>query len=179
MEDNIEYAPAADLPVFNKPELPDSSYLVLLANTPYANNGCGGTGIFKLPLNRITPGSTLQSGLYSVSGGGTSVAIPTNQVVPAYITNTLPNMVRVANANNATTKAKFLILSVDPNDSTRYVIQSDGFYTFPEGHNYTIGLQYYLAEGTESGKVTTVPPAIAQPLFYVVDQVTILINIGG
>lgn len=177
--ENIEYIPSSDVPVYGLPELPDNGYVLLLANSPYANNGCGGSGIFKLPLNRITPGGSLQTGLYSLFGGGATVAIPDRQVVPAYLTATMPNMIQAANANSLTSKAKFLILSVDANDSSRYIIQSSGFYTFPEGHNYVIGQQYYLADGADSGRVTTVPPANAQPIFYVLDRLSILINIGA
>jgi len=83
--------------------------------------------------------------------------------VPAYLSTSIPHAVTGAKADNLTTMAKFMVISVDPNDSARYIVQGNGIYKFPSAHGYTPSLQYYLSD-TVAGGVTTVPPVNAQPI---------------
>ena len=167
---------STDVPVYSQPELPEKAYLPIFVEMKSPT--CVGTelNLFNLPLDRVTPGGTFQTNTYSLTGNGAVITVPDKQVVPAFVGSTLPHLLTQADASAAVTKARVLILGVDPNDSTRYIVQASGFYSFPVNHAYIIGYQYYLSDTT--GQVSTTPGTINQPLFYVVDQKTIQINLG-
>lgn len=163
-----------ELPLYNRATLPQSGQLILLVEEP--NNDCGGkmSGAYRLPLDRITPGSTFQSNTYSLDPANPGIVVPDDEVVPAYVETFSPFNVMRAQADDSTTKAKFLIIANDQNIDENYIIQSSGYLAFKAVHSYQVGQTYYLSATTPGG-VTTTPPADAQPLFYVVDQKTIQI----
>lgn len=167
---------AEDVPIFNEPTLPDQAYIpfVVAQDDPT----CGGDflALYHLPMRRLTPGGTLQSNTHSVAGNGYSGTVPAGQVIPAFVTPSGGNPITLASAEDATHLADFLVLSKDDNIAGNYIVQNSGFYVFPEGHGYAVGLQYYLSNTT--GQVSTTPGTKSQKLFRVIDAVTISINIG-
>lgn len=173
----IEAIDSTDVPVYSMPELPEVAYFPMFVETD--DPSCGGKtlDVFNLPLNRVTPGGTFQTNTYSLAGNGSALVVPNNQVVPAYVKTTLPHDVTRAVATSNTTLAKFLVLAKDANDSTRFITQGNGYYSFPINHNYIIGYTYYLSDTI--GEVSTTPGTVNQPLFYVMDQKTIQILIGA
>lgn len=133
---------------------------------------------FRLPIERIIAGGDLNKIQYSVNKRTADIEIPRTQVVPVFIAG--PNLpLEKAVADHADNKAKFLAVSADPNNADNVIIQSTGFLVFPRTHAYQIGKTYYLHQ-LNAGEVTSVKPAsgIAQPLFSVVDELTIAIQIG-
>lgn len=162
---------------WNKPELPEGSELLLFINS---NDDCGTLdNIYRLPLSRITPGSAFQQNTYSVYAPSGSTAAPATgvyKVIPAYTNINEPHTINAAKADSQTTLAKYLVIGEDPNATDRVYIQSSGYYTFPSAHIYKdfIGKTFYVSD-TVPGEVVSTAPAIAQPVFLVIDATTIQI----
>jgi hypothetical protein len=177
--DDAENIDSADLPLYSGANLPPTGKLILLVDQPDYDNGGQISAAYRIPLSRIVPGNAPQSVVYSLNDPDAGITVPDETVVPGYIEGFGSFNLKRAIATDSTTKAKFLIVSTDQNIDDNYIIQADGFYAFPTVHGYTPGNTYYLSD-TAAGGVTNTPPAgIAQPLFYVVDQKTILVTIGA
>ena len=178
---DIEQLNSDDLPIYNKSTLPSDANLILLVDEE--NYDFGGTlqAAYRLPLDRVVPNNTKQGVTYSLHANGDAgadIAIADGTVVPAYVEAFDPYETKRAQASSITTKAQFLIISLDQNVDDNYVIQSSGFYTFPDTHNYDIGKTYYLSDSAAGGVTDVEPVSIIQPLFKVIDERTILVNIG-
>lgn len=169
---------SGDLPVYDKPSLPESGKLILLAEQPDYDNGGKVVAAYQLPLSRVVPGSAAQSVVYSLNDPDAGIVVPEQAVVPGYVEGFGNFALKRAIATSATTKARFLIIGNDPNIDGNYILQGTGFYAFPTVHNYVPGNVYYLSDTAEGGVTNDSPSGIAQPLFYVVDQKTILLMIG-
>lgn len=178
----IEQVNSDDLPLYDKPTLPDDAFLILLANEQ--NFDFGGTiqNAYRLDLDRIVPNNTKQGVTYSVLAtgqDGADISIPDGSVVPAYVESFDPYEVKRAQAIvPGVTKAQFLIISLNQNVDNSYIIQSSGFYTFPTTHNYDIGKTYYLSDSAAGGVTDVAPSGVVQQLFQVIDERTISIRIG-
>ena len=163
---------------WNKPELPEGSELLLFVNS--SSDACADLdNIYRLPLGRILPGSAFQQNTYSVyapTGSLTPPATTALKVIPAYTDINQPYTINAAKADSSTTLAKYLVIGEDPNATDRVYIQSSGYYTFPSAHIYKdfIGKTFYVSD-TVPGEVVSTAPAIAQPVFLVIDATTIQI----
>ena len=168
---------AGDLPIFSEPQIPEDAYLILLTEGVDYEAGGKFQAAFRLPIERVTGASgTASSGTHSVYAPAAGITVPENKVVPAFRESFGIFQLRRAQANNLSTLAQFLIVADDVNVDNSYIVASNGFYQFPGSHGYLVGQKYYLDE-SNPGQVTTSPPAIAQELFTVIDNRTILINI--
>lgn len=177
--EDTEQIESADLPEYNQATLPATGKLILLVDQPDYNQGGQVSVAYRLPLSRVVPGSAPQSVLYSINDPDAGITIPDQTVVPAYVESFGTFDLKRAIASSSTTKARFLIVGVDQNIDGNYIIQGSGFYSFPTVHGYAPGTTYYLSDSVAGGITSTAPSGIAQPLFYVVDQKTILINVGA
>jgi hypothetical protein len=175
---DTEQIESSDLPVYDKATLPTDAKLILLVDQPDYDNGGQVNVAYRLPLSRVMPGSAPQHVAYSLSDVDAGITIPDEEIVPAYVESFGNFDLKRAQANSSTTKAKFLIVGLDPNVDGSYIIQGSGFFSFPTVHGYNVGQTYYLSDSTPGGVTTTPPSGIAQPLFTAVDQKTILIQIG-
>lgn len=171
----IRAIPLDQIPVWGESKVPVDSYLIMMANVYVEQYGCKIPAAYRLPISRLTPGSTLQSNTYSLAGNGFNQEIPVNKVVPAYVYSTSPNDIRVANSSDKTTLAQFLVLTKDTDVTGNYIVQSSGSYTFANGHEYIVGKDYYL--GADGFPTTERPDTNAQKLFSVLDSTTIMIDI--
>lgn len=171
----IRAIPLDQIPVWGESKVPADSYLIMMTNVYVEQYGCKIPAAYRLPISRLTPGSTLQSNTYSLAGNGFNQEIPVNKVVPAYVYSTSPNDIRVANSSDKTTLAQFLILTKDTDVTGNYIVQSSGSYTFTNGHEYIVGKDYYL--GADGFPTTERPDTNAQKLFSVLDSTTIMIDI--
>lgn len=176
---DTEQIESSDLPLYDKATLPGTGKLVLLVDQPDYDNGGQVTVAYQLPLSRVVPGSAPQSVAYSLNDPDAGITIPDETVVPGYVEGFGSFDLKRAIATSSTTKARFLIVGIDQNIDGNYIIQGTGFYSFPTVHGYTPGNTYYLSDTAAGGVTNTPPSGIAQPLFYVVDQKTILITIGA
>lgn len=167
-----------ELPVWTGPTIPTDAQLIMLVQEQ--NFDFGGTleAAYKLDINKIVANNAIQGNTYTVVDEEASITVPTGTVVPGYVESFDPFHLKRAQASSNTTKARFVILKVNPNVDGGYLVQANGFYTFPEEHDYAVGMTYYLSDSAPGGVTTTAPSGIAQPVFSVVDNRTIRISIG-
>lgn len=153
------------LPLYNEAVLPDDLDLIGGSNELYQS--------WRIPVKLILPGGTLNPSTYTIPLNSTEVEVPKSQVVPIYIPNSLSAAEPAIAAAGQTATA--LAIS---KDDTNLVIQNSGFLKFSRPHMYEVGKTYYLSQ-EDAGEVISVRPSagIIQPLFSVVDQLTIAINI--
>lgn len=153
------------LPLYNEAVLPDDLDLIGGSNELYQS--------WRIPVKLILPGGTLNPSTYTIPLNSTEVEVPKSQVVPVYIPNSLSAAEPAIAAAGQTATA--LAIS---KDDTNLVIQNSGFLKFSRPHMYEVGKTYYLSQ-ENAGEVISVRPraGIIQPLFSVVDQLTIAINI--
>ena len=133
---------------------------------------------YRLPIERILAGGDLNKIQYTLNKRTADIEVPRTQVIPVFVPG--PDLpVEKAIAIDEESKAKYLVVSADPNNADNLIIQNTGFLVFPRTHAYQVGKTYYLHQ-SNPGEVTSVKPAsgIVQPLFSVVDELTISINIG-
>lgn len=162
--------PWTGLPVFQKAEL------------PYDLEFIGGSDeegkAWRVPVQRILPGGDLNPLRYNIPKKTADIVIPRGQVLPVYIPNSV-DPVALALADDGET-AQALAVAEDPNDVEQLVLQQTGFMTFPRTHMYTVGKTYYLSQAV-AGEVVSVRPVsgIVQPLFTVIDELTLAIHVQG
>lgn len=170
---------SSDLPVYDKPQLPTNGHIILLTEEP--NYGPDGGKIqlaYQLPLDRLVPNNAVQKVSYSLQSVSSDINVPSATVVPAYVETFEPYTIQRANGSDDTTRAQFLIVGLNPNIDDSYIIQKDGYYSFPTVHNYEVGQKYYLSPTVNGGVTTTPPPDNPQVLFLPVDRKTIQILLG-
>ena len=133
---------------------------------------------YRLPIERILAGGDLNKIQYTLNKRTADIEVPRTQVIPVFVPG--PDLpVEKAVGSSEDTTAKYLAVSADPNNTDNLIIQNTGFLVFPRTHAYQVGKTYYLHQANP-GEVTSVKPTsgIVQPLFSVVDELTISINIG-
>lgn len=179
MNDEIEQVNSQDLPIWDKNYLPESAEIIMLVEEQNFDYGGNISAAYRLQMDRIVANNTRQGNVFTITDLEAGITIPEGTVVPAYVESFEPYHLKRSQASSITTKARFMIISRNQNVDGGYVVQSSGYYSFNEPHAYSVGQTYYLSDSA-SGGVTTVPPSgIVQPLFYVVDALTIQITIGA
>ena len=154
------------LPLYKEAQLPDDLDLIGGSNEQYHS--------WRIPVKMILPGGTLNPSTYTIPLNSTEVEVPKSQVVPIYI----PNSLSAAEPALATVGQTAIALAI-AKDDTNLIIQNSGLLKFARPHMYEVGKTYYLSQ-EEPGEVVSVRPSagIIQPLFSVIDQLTIAINIS-
>lgn len=173
---NIEEGPVTQvmpwtgLPMYKSAELPED--LEFIAGSDEEGKA------WRVPVQRILPGGDLNPLRYSVPKKTAIIEIPRGQVLPVFIPNAVePVEKALADDGQA---AQALAVAEDPNDAEQIVLQQTGFMTFPRTHMYTVGKTYYLSQAVP-GEVVSVRPStgIIQPLFTVIDELTLAIHVQG
>lgn len=178
-DDGIIQIGSDEVPVYNKSALPADAEIIILAEEQNFDYGGLLSVAYRLPLDRIIPNSSRHNVWYSLNSPDANIAVPINSVVPAYVESFNPFELKRAQATSGgTSKAQFLIVSLDQNVDDNYILQSSGFFSFDEPHNYNIGQTYYLSDSAPGGVTDTPPPGYVQQLFVPVDPTTIRILIG-
>lgn len=167
-----------ELPIYDKPTIPADAEIIMLVEEP--NYDFGGTlsAAYRLPISRIVANNQIQGNVYTIADETAGITIAENTVVPAYVENFDPFHLKRAQASSNTTKARFLILGENVNVDGGYLVQSNGYYVFPEDHAYLVGQTYYLSDSAPGGVTNVAPGGIVQPLFHVIDSKTIQIAVG-
>lgn len=155
------------LPLLNTTELPEDLDLIGGSNQEFQS--------WRIPLKLILPNGTLNPSTYQISAANGTIEIPVGQVVPVYIPSSI-SAAEPAIANNADTTAQVLAIAADDKHIT---LQGNGFLKFARPHLYEIGKTYYLSQDVAGEVVSCRPNAgIVQPLFTVIDSLTILVNVA-
>lgn len=173
-----EQVNSTDIPHWDKTTIPESAQVIMLVDEN--NQDYGGTiqAAYRLDVDRLVANNTRQGNIYSLDAPGADISVPEGTIVPAYVESFAPYALKRAQASSQTTKAQFLIISLDQNVDDAYVVQSSGFYTFPVAHEYQVGVPYYLSDSAAGGVTTIAPVGIAQPLFTAINLTTIQVLIG-
>lgn len=162
--------PWTGLPMYKAAELPED--LEFIAGSDEEGKA------WRVPVQRILPGGELNPLRYTIPKKTSDIEIPRGQVLPVFVPNSLEPVELARGITNETAQA--LAVAEDPNDATRIVLQQTGFLTFPRTHMYTVGKTYYLSQSVP-GEVVSVRPSsgIVQPLFTVIDELTLAIHVQG
>lgn len=154
------------LPLYNESVLPDDLDLIGGSNEQYQS--------WRIPVKMILPGGTLNPSTYSIPLNYTEVVVPKSQVVPIYIPNSLAAAEPALALEGQTATA--LAIARDEDNLT---IQNSGLLKFARPHMYEVGKTYYLSQEVPGEVISVRPTAgLIQPLFSVIDQLTIAINIS-
>lgn len=122
----------------------------------------------RVPGARVMPTGNLAN-VTAIATNNPDLVVPDNQVRAGYIDlQPTGNIMRPAGTNNA---AQFLMIKNYA--INKMLIQSTGFLTFPEPHQYIVSSQYYLGE---DGEPVTDNTVTGQKLFIPLDDYTIMIN---
>lgn len=151
------------LPLIDTASLPDDLDLIGGSNKEYKS--------WRIPASYFIPGGALNNTQYKVVG---EVDIENRQVTPVYLVGNSATPVVPAQARAGETATDIAVLSEDG----EVTLMKNGYYTFARPHMYEVGKTYYLSQ-TNEGEVVSVRPSagLIQPLFSVVDQLTISINV--
>lgn len=126
---------------------------------------------WRIPATYFT-GGTLNTMKYSIAEAS---EIEARQVLPVRFSNSSTSVIIKAKAVAGETAQA---LAVESHNGTT-TIMNTGFYTFDRPHMYEVGKTYYLSQTNEGEVISTKPGAgVIQPLFSVIDQLTIAINIS-
>lgn len=177
--DDTQLLASSDVPLWNKPGIPDDATVYMTLNEADQLNGGSILATYRIGLDRIIPTNQQNSIIYSLHDDQADIAVSTAQVVPAYVESFAPYRVRRAQAvAPGTSLAQFVIVSLDQNVDNSYIVQASGFHRFSEAHNYLVGQQYYLSDSSAGGVTNVAPAGIKQRLFIPVDEFTIVFNLS-
>lgn len=122
----------------------------------------------RVPGARVMPTGNLAN-VTAIATNNEGLIVPENQVRAGYIDlQPTGNIMRPAGTSNAA-----MFLMVKNYAVNKMLIQSTGFLTFPNPHNYIVAQQYYLGE---DGEPVTDSTVTGQKLFMPLDDYTIMIN---
>lgn len=149
------------LPLLDVTNVPDDLDLIGGSNKAYQS--------WRIPASYFL-GGTLSTMKYNVA---METEIEAAQVKPVRFSSSSSSIIPAKAVTGLTAQA----LAVASEDGTT-TLMNGGFFTFDRPHMYEVGKTYYLSQ-TDEGEVISVAPGagIIQPLFSVIDQLTIAINI--
>lgn len=124
--------------------------------------------IVRVPSGKLFPNAT-QDNVTGLEINNTALTVPEEQVRAGYIANEVgANIMKYAGEGHP---AMFLMLGEYTDNVMR--VQNCGFVNIPEGHQYIIGVQYYL--GTD-GEPVTDATVTGQKLFIPVSRTKLSVN---
>lgn len=156
----------ADVAIDNLASLPD----YILAERDIADESTGNlvrTPV-RVPAFKLFPNAT-QDNVIGLEINNNALVVPENQVRAGYIDNQPgANIMKLAGVGHA---AMFLMLGGYIDNVMR--VQNTGFVNIPGGHQYIVGVQYYLGENGEPVSDSTVT---GQKLFIPVSGTVLAVN---
>lgn len=122
----------------------------------------------RVPGARVMPTGNLAN-VIAMTSNNQALEIPEKQVLAGYY-DAQPggNIMKLADSTHA---AQFLMIGNYTNG--KILIQTTGFLTFPQGHNYIPLQQYWLGE---DGQPVTDSTITGQKLFFALDDYTLNVN---
>lgn len=119
----------------------------------------------RVPGQKIWPTGN-NANVIALDANNPSLDVPEKQVLAGYL-DVAPGGTIMSLADS-THPAKFLMLGKYTDG--KMLVQANGFLTFPNGHQYIAGQQYYLSD---NGQPVT---SGEQKLFYVINDKVLLVN---
>ena len=156
----------ADVAIDNLALLPD--YILAERDIEDQPTGNIKRTIVRVPAGKLFPNAT-QDNVIGLEINNVALVVPEAQVRAGYIANEVgANVMKYAGVGHA---AMFLMLGTYTDNLMR--VQNTGFVNIPEGHNYIIGIQYYLGE---DGEPVTDSTVTGQKLFIPVSITKLAVN---
>lgn len=125
----------------------------------------------RVPSAKIFPNAN-NDNVIGLAVNNTAITVPERQVRAGYIENGVgANIMKYADASH---KATFLMLGLHTDNIMR--VQNTGFVIIPEGHQYTVGLQYYVGE---NGEPVTDSTITGQKLFKPQSSTVLAVNMDN
>lgn len=152
-----------DVDVDDLATLPD--YLIGIREVEDASTGNSIMTPVRVPTEKIAPNGNLAN-VIALDTNNSALEVPEGQVLAGYY-DYQPGGAIMSLADS-THPAQFIMLGKYTDGEM--LVQANGFLTFPNGHQYIAGQQYYL--GDEGQPVTSGE----QKLFYAVNDKIILVN---
>ena len=155
-----------ELPLLDVTNVPEDLDLIGGSNKEYQS--------YRIPASYFLPGGTMNNNQYTVATDTASIIMSDRQVTPVRPSDSLSPWVMAKAVMGET--ATDLAVAADDGSLT---IMKSGYYKFARPHTYEIGKTYYLSQTDDGEVISTRPSAgVIQPLFSVVDQLTISINVA-
>ena len=156
----------ADVAIDNLATLPD----YILAERDITDQSTGNVvrTPVRVPSAKLFPNAS-QDNVIGLEINNVAVSVPEGQVRAGYIANEIgANVMKYAGAGH---NAMFLMLGDYIENIMR--VQNTGFVNIPEGHQYIVGVQYYLGE---DGEPVTDSTVTGQKLFIPVSSTVLAVN---
>lgn len=157
-----------ELPIDNLDSLPD--YFIAERDVPDEQTGETSRGIVRVPSGKIFPNANTDN-VYALDPNNTAITVPEKQVRACYVENAVSSII-MRYADN-THPPMFLALGLY---AGMMRCQNSGVVNIPEGHNYTISQQYYVATDGTGEPVTA--STSGKKLFIPISSTKLLINMG-
>lgn len=122
----------------------------------------------RVPGARVMPTGNLAN-VTALTSNNTALEIPEKQVLAGYY-DAQPggNIMKLADSSHPA-----MFLMIDNYTNGKILVQTTGFLTFSQGHNYIPLQQYYLGD---NGQPVTDKTITGQKLFFVLDDYTLNVN---
>lgn len=138
----VRHIDSKDIPVWGEETIPQSAELLMFVTEQDQQCGQYLPFVYRLPVGFVTPNQASNQTVTTLAGNGAEITVPDGQVRACYIFNNSPNDIRLADKDGV--KPSILVLGHNKTDPEKYDVITDGVYTFPGSHGYTIGYTYYL-----------------------------------
>lgn len=152
-----------DVDVDDLTTLPD--YLIGVREVEDPSTGNSIMTPVRVPTEKIAPNGNLAN-VIALDANNSALEVPEGQVLAGYY-DYQPGGAIMSLADS-THPAKFLMLGKYADG--KMLVQANGFLTFPNGHQYIPGADYYLSD---NGQPVT---SGEQKLFYAINDKVLLVN---
>lgn len=164
---NVEIQDIADVPIDNIESVPD--YFITERDITEPSTGNIVRSFTRTPGAKILPNGTLDN-VVAFEANNTGLTIPENQVRGVRVVNTgSSNAIQYADVDHAP-----MMIAIGKTAGELVLCQNCGFINIPNGHAYSVGLQYYVGEDGEP----TTDSTSGYKLFIPVSNTRLAVNMG-
>lgn len=164
---NVEIQDIADVPIDNIESVPD--YFITERDITDPTDGSIVRSFTRTPGAKILPNGTLDN-VVAFEANNTGLTVPDNQVRGVRVVNSgSANIIQYADATH-----KPVMLAIGVTAGGLVLCQNCGFVNIPNGHAYSVGVQYY--EGA-NGEPTT-DSTSGYKLFIPVSSTRLAVNMN-
>lgn len=162
---NVEVQYLGELPIDTLEAIPD----FILAERDIEDGATGNIvrSITRVPGAKLFPNTNMDN-VFALEPNNEAIEVPENQVRACFVQNQgVVNMMQYA---DSTHPAVFLAVG---EIADMVLCQCSGVVNLPMGHNYIIGMQYYVGANGEP----TTDPTSGQKLFVPVSNTKLVVNL--
>ncbi len=163
---NVEVQDISDVPIDNLESTPD----FFITERDVVDQATGNVirSFTRTPGKKILPNGTLDN-VVAFEANNVAITVPKNQVRAVYVENGVSTYImRYADNTHAP-----VMLAIGETAGNLILCQNCGFVNIPEGHSYSVGVQYYV--GANGEPVTS--SASGKKLFIPVSSTRLAVNL--